>query len=123
MLFLETWFWLFAAVVVPLYWLCPRALKAYWLFAASAVFQYHFAGPAGMAPIVVLGVLTYAVGIAISQPARGWLFHPSWMVVVGALAFFKYQGFLVGNGVAALTMAHVPVPAWLTNCKQPAIPL
>jgi alginate O-acetyltransferase complex protein AlgI len=122
-LFLALWFWVFAALAVPLCWLCPRRFKLYWLLAASAVFHYHFAGPAGMAPIIVLAVLTFLIGQAIGKRSNRWLFHAMWMTLVGALAFYKYQGFLVGNGVLALSAVHVPLPQWLTNWRLPAAPL
>src|ERR1700737_4221325 len=99
MLFLTVWFWIFAAVAVPVFWLCPRPLKLYWLLTASAVFHYHFAGPAGMAPIIALGVMRFSVALAVSGELRGWLFTPTWIVVVGALAFYKYQRFLLANGI------------------------
>jgi alginate O-acetyltransferase complex protein AlgI len=123
MLFLAPWFWIFAAVAVPVYWLVPRGLKVYWLLAASAVFHYHFAGPAGMAPIIALGTMTFLVALALGGAARGWLFPPAWMTVVGALAFYKYQGFLIGNGSALLAAVRVPPPGWLTDWRTPAIPL
>ena len=123
MLFLAIWFWVFAAVAVPVYWLCPQRFKLYWLLAASAVFHYHFAGPAGMAPIIVLATVTYFVAQAVSGESGRWLFHAMWMVLVAALAFYKYQGFVLGNGVAALSAVHVSLPPWLTNWRQPAAPL
>jgi hypothetical protein len=36
MLFLETWFWIFAGIALPAYWVCPQRLKVYWLLAATA---------------------------------------------------------------------------------------
>ncbi len=123
MLFLETWFWQFAALVIPLYWLCPRALKIYWLLVVSAVFQYHFAGPAGMAPILVLAVLTYVAAL-VPLPARG----PSLATVVvialvGALTFYKYSEFLLKSATGVIATARVAVPAWVDGWKSPAIPL
>ena len=63
MLFLTYWFVLFACVVYPLYWLVPvRAVRLAVLLTSCAVFHTHFAGPAGVLPIAVLAVLTYAAG-------------------------------------------------------------
>src|SRR4051812_49230701 len=120
MLFLENWFWRFAAVAVPLYWLCPRPLKLYWLLLASAVFQYHFAGPAGMAPILVLALLTYVAALVPWPSRRPSLATVVVLVLVGALAFYKYSEFILrtANGLAV-----VPMPAWATAWKSPAIPL
>jgi len=123
MLFLELWFWIFVAATIPVYWVCPQRLKLYWLLLASVVFQYHFAGPAGMAPIVALAVFTFAVGLAVSDGRRGWLFTVAWISLVGALAFYKYGNFLLKNGTALLASAHLALPPWLANWKQPAAPL
>jgi alginate O-acetyltransferase complex protein AlgI len=139
MLFLEIWFWIFAAVAVPVYWLCPRSVKVYWLLAASLVFHYHFAGPAGMAPVIVLGVLTYGVGLLVSRSpprvteslpvagaepgSRRWLFTATWMTLVGALAFYKYGDFVVGNFQVASRLSDVRLPPWLTDWRQPMAPL
>jgi len=123
MLFLELWFWIFAAVAVPIYWLCPKGLKLYWLLAASAVFHYHFAGPAGMAPIIVLAIVTFVVALNVSGGRLGWLFTLMWMTLVGALAFYKYGTFLVGNGVIAAGAVRLSLPPWLAKWKQPAAPL
>jgi alginate O-acetyltransferase complex protein AlgI len=122
-LFLEVWFWHFAAVAVPVYWLCPRALKLHWLLIASAVFQFHFAGAAGMAPIVALALLTFAAGL-LPRRVRG----PSFatlvaLVLVGALAFYKYSAFLLQSASGVAARASVAVPAWVTGWQSAAIPL
>lgn len=132
MLFLELWFWIFVTVAVPVFWLCPRPLKIYWLLAASAVFHYHFAGPAGMAPVIALGIVTYGVALSVGAthasplPGNGWgraLFHPTWMTIVGALLFYKYGNFFVDNVTWLLVMSHRSVPPWFGNWRQPAAPL
>ena len=35
MLFLELWFWMFAAVAVGVFWLCPTRLRVLWLVMLS----------------------------------------------------------------------------------------
>ena len=45
MLFLDPWFWRFAAIAILGYWVLPRPAKLAWLIATSATFHYHFAGP------------------------------------------------------------------------------
>ena len=70
MLFLTYWFVIFAAVTFPLYWLvCFPLARLILLFVFCAVFHTHFAGPAGVLPIVVLGLMTYAVGLTRNRTA------------------------------------------------------
>ncbi len=97
MLFLDLWFWFFAAVAVPVYWALPAPWKRYWLLAASLVFHWHFAGPAGMAPIFVLAALTYATGLRLAGGGSRALFVAATSTIVGALAFYKYSGFFAAN--------------------------
>ncbi len=56
MLFLTYWFVYFIAALFPLYWFCPVPwIRRQILLGGSVVFHAHFAGPAGVMPIVVLG--------------------------------------------------------------------
>jgi alginate O-acetyltransferase complex protein AlgI len=123
MLFLDLWFWVFAIVAVPLYWLCPRRVKLYWLLTASAIFHYHFAGPAGMAPVIVLAILTY--GTALWTPRRSGpsLYSLTALLVVGALLFYKYSTFLLHSGASAVESMGLHVPPGLVAWRSPAIPL
>src|SRR6187200_3398586 len=115
MLFLDLWFWFFAAVTVPVFWAAPSAWKRYWLLAASLVFHWHFAGPAGMAPIVVLALVTWTTGLAIAGGGSRALFAAAVSAIVGALVFYKYSGFLL----ASLAGATGTTAAW----TMPAAPL
>ena len=118
MLFLEIWFWVFAALAVPVYWLCPRVLKLPWLLAASAVFQYHFAGSAGMTPILVLGALTWAAPLVPWRRRGPSPIGATAVVVVGALVFYKYAEFFLRTAHDA-GLAPATALAW----KAPAMPL
>ena len=92
MIFTTYWFVLFAGCVVPVYWLLPRsALRLWFLGAACAVFHAHFAGAAGMAPIMVLMVLAYTAGLT----RRKWVCVTAIMLNVLALGFYKYTLFLI----------------------------
>jgi alginate O-acetyltransferase complex protein AlgI len=115
MLFLDVWFWFFAAVAVPVFWICPPAWKRYWLLAASLVFHWRFAGPAGMAPIFVLALLAWTTGLALAGGGSRAVFVAATTAIVGSLAFYKYSGFLAAN---LALVAGTPV-AW----TMPAAPL
>jgi len=63
MIFTAYWFVAFAAIVFPLYWLVPwRAARLAILLAACVVFHGHFAGAAGVVPIVILALATFFAG-------------------------------------------------------------
>jgi len=123
MLFLESWFWIFAAVAVPVYWLCPRPLKLYWLLAACTVFHYHFAGPAGMTPIIGLAILTYLTALRPGPVAGHSLAAGTGVLLVGALLFYKYSEFFLHSLLAMLGLADLRVPQAVVDWRSPAIPL
>jgi alginate O-acetyltransferase complex protein AlgI len=123
MLFLDLWFWKFAAVAIPGLWLLPARLRVPWLLAASAVFQWHFAGPAGVAPIALLGAWTYAAGRWWVRDRASW-FAASCVLLVAALAFYKYSEF-AANSLAAVAAAAgwATWSASLSVWQAPAAPL
>jgi alginate O-acetyltransferase complex protein AlgI len=123
MLFLEQWFWIFAAIAIPGYWLCPARWKLYWLLGASATFHWYFAGPAGMAPIIVLAVTTWASGLAIAR-GRTRLFAWTCVLLAGALGFYKYSEFALAQTSDALAWGGADALASrLAGWKAPAAPL
>ena len=107
MIFLEPWFWTFAAVALAAYWLCPSRAKAPCLLVASLVFHVHFAGPAGMAPIIVMAVLAWVLGIAIAAGANARWFTFGWMGLAAALAYYKYSAFLLDFLAEAISSVGV----------------
>ncbi len=123
MLFLEPWFWGFAAVVIPLLWLCPPSLKVYWLLAASAVFHYHFAGPAGVIPIIVLALLTYGAALTAASAWGRVTCASTGAVLVGALVLYKYSGLFARSASALLALARLDPPSWMAVWHTPAAPL
>jgi len=124
MIFLDLWFWAFAAVAVPGYWICPRRAKLVWLVAASAVFHTRFAGPAGVLPILGLAILTYAAGLAIEARGSRRTLAAAAFLLVGSLAFYKYSEFLLEAGTGALALlAGLEPPAWIASWSAPAAPL
>lgn len=93
MIFTTYWFLAFATLTVALYWLVPRASLRIWVLGtACAVFHGHFAGPAGVIPIVALMLITFCAGFT---------GRPTWclaaiVVCVLTLCFYKYVLFLIG---------------------------
>jgi alginate O-acetyltransferase complex protein AlgI len=99
-IFLTYWFWGFAVVVLPLYWLValPR-VRLVLLVLTCAVFHTHFAGPAGVLPVLGLGIVTYGIGLT----RRRSLCVLGIVACVAALVFYKYIRFLSGELVGALS--------------------
>jgi alginate O-acetyltransferase complex protein AlgI len=90
MIFNTYWFILFTAAFFPVYWLLRRpAWRAAWLLTGCVVFHGHFAGPAGVVPIVILGVFTYLAALSRRRSLIGAVVALN----VGALCFYKYALF------------------------------
>ena len=91
MIFLSYWFVAFAVALLPIYWAArDRRPRLAILAVGCVVFHAHFAGPAGMAPIIVLAIMTYLVGRS-RQPA---LCIAAMIACAAALTLYKYTGFL-----------------------------
>lgn len=105
------WFVAFAAIVVPVYWLLRKSfLRMPFLGIACLAFHYQFAGPAGMVPIIVLGVITYFIALTRNRVACAIGIALS----VLALCFYKYTHFLTVDLLALLN------PAWATVAELSA---
>jgi len=121
MIFTTYWFVVFAALVFPLYWLLPwpRARLAF-LLAGCAIFHAHFAGAAGVIPIVVLAIATYLAGRS-GRPR--WCLATIGLCVAG-LGIYKYAGFFTGAflGLFDHQLATRSV-AWLAQVLPAAPPL
>src|SRR3954469_11994463 len=119
MIFTTYWFLLFAGFVIGVFWLLPRPQwRSVWLAMACIVFHAHFAGPAGVLPIVVLMVVTYFAG-----RSR----NPKWCVVgitvcVCALCFYKYSLFLIDSAIRPLSSELAEFFARNTQAIMPAAP-
>jgi alginate O-acetyltransferase complex protein AlgI len=91
MIFLTYWFVLFVALSLPAYWLIRHRLtRLVLLLMMCVVFHTHFAGPAGVIPILVLGVATYLAALSRNRLA-------CLLVMIGCVAslvFYKYTKFL-----------------------------
>jgi alginate O-acetyltransferase complex protein AlgI len=99
MLFLTYWFFLYACVFFPLYWIFPsHSIRRLLLVAGSVTFHTHFAGPAGVAPIVVMGICTYLSALS---GHRG-VCRSMILVNVLALVYYKYTIFLSTKVVGAI---------------------
>ena len=106
MLFLTYWFVIFAAFALGLYWAVPHAgWRRLILLSACAVFHWHFAGPAGVLPVVVLGTVTWFAGLS-GRPKA--CLAGIWLCVL-ALVFYKYTAFLCRDVLGAFWPSASPV--------------
>ena len=100
MIFVTYWYVMFATLVVVVFWTLrwPRARLGF-LAVACLVFHAHFAGPAGMLPIIVLMILTFFAG----RSRRPWACVATIATCVAALCFYKYSLFILGELIAPLS--------------------
>jgi alginate O-acetyltransferase complex protein AlgI len=96
MIFLSYWFWAFASAFFALYWLVTVSIaRSCLLLAACIAFQLHFAGPAGVFPVILLGILTYVCGRIGGHTMTTLGIAAS----VLTLVFYKYLVFLAESGI------------------------
>ena len=127
MIFNTAWFLCFFLVFYFLFWLLPNPkIRFYFTLVSSALFQFHFASAAGVFPILVMGLCTYAMALWIARLSTGdpWkkrAFILALLVPVGGLIGYKYRALLIGSLAAW-------VPGGAGNslqafAAQPALPL
>lgn len=121
MLFLTYWFVLFAAAFFILYWCIPHTkVRVGLVLLSCVVFHTHFAGPAGVAPVLVLGVVTYFA--ARSQNKKACL--AGIVLCVLALMFYKYSHFMLTGMVAPIAPGLAKVmEGWAKHVLPAAPPL
>lgn len=110
MIFCTYWFILFCAIYFPLYWLVKKpSWRLALLLLFSAIFHTHFAGPAGVIPIVILALITYGAALAAEKirgsefetateqqkKTAGWICIAAMSTVAGALVTYKYYKFIL----------------------------
>jgi alginate O-acetyltransferase complex protein AlgI len=127
LIFNTNWFLLFFLAFYFLLWLMPNAkIRFFYVLACSAVFHYHFAGPAGITPIIIMAVITFFLALWMVQyphdsSRKKWIFSFALLVPVVGLVFYKYRALLLGS------LGHSvggPAGDWLSSyAVQPAMPL
>lgn len=93
-MFISYWFIVFASLFFPVYWLTPfPVFRKTWILLGSITFHYNFAGPAGVAPIALLAILTYFAALSNIK-----LFRLITIILcVCALLFYKYATFFLAQ--------------------------
>jgi alginate O-acetyltransferase complex protein AlgI len=99
---------MFILIVYPLFVLIPWArVRFYFLLLACAVFHTHFAGRAGVIPIIIMGVLTYGLSLVIDrqrlnsgapdQPRITSIGVLALAIPTAGLIYYKYRFFLFSS--------------------------
>lgn len=119
MIFTTYWFLVFAVACVSIYWVIPISRYRLWFLAAAClVFHAHFAGPAGMIPIIVLMVITYLAGLSRKKSAC----IAAMILCALTLGFYKYASFLVGSLLATFNLAQATDAENAINHFLPSLP-
>ncbi len=119
MIFATYWFLLFAIIAITVFRLLPTAvLRQCWLAMCCAVFHWHFAGAAGVKPIIFLMIVTYLSGIS----KRRWANVLAMVACVSALCFYKYSLFLIGNFVSPMSTTLAAVLLRIAAHAMPGAP-
>jgi alginate O-acetyltransferase complex protein AlgI len=109
----------FAIVVVATYWLLRRQGPRLWFLGlACLVFHFHFAGPAGMAPIIALMIATFLAG----RNGTRWACNAAMALCVGTLCFYKYALFFISAAVHPLSPAIAAQFSQTTVSILPELP-
>ncbi len=98
MIFSTYWFVSAVTVFLAFYAISDSKLRTVLLVAFCIIFHTHFAGAAGVLPIVVLGVLTYLLARAKYRSAQFF----GIIVCVSALVFYKYSHFICREVLGAI---------------------
>src|SRR4051812_8105490 len=103
MLFFSYQFAVAATAFFVAYWAIPwSSARRPLLLVACVIFHWHFAGPAGVLPIIVLGLGTFFAG-----RSRNVAICTIWIVVcIAALIFYKYTHFL-SESLLGLVAPHL----------------
>jgi alginate O-acetyltransferase complex protein AlgI len=121
MIFATYWFFVFAVLFLPVFWLLRHpSARMVWLLIACVTFHVHYAGPAGVLPIIVIGIITYLAGLT----RHKIICLLAIAVCIGALCFYKYTIFFL-NGVFGQINpeAGKVASSWAKNILPEAPPL
>ena len=99
MIFNTAWFWPFLVLTLVMLRLIPSKCRPWVALAACLTFHYHYAGPAGMAPILALGSIVYCLTVFFEHPPRRLKAMPKQLIAgivlcTGTLVYVKYRTYL-----------------------------
>ncbi len=123
MLFLEPWFWTFAAVAVTGFLLLPQALRVWWLLATSLTFYFHFGGVGGVLVVTTLATLSWAAALTSTRVGRWSLPAFAICLCVATLVTYKYSNLVRDTFIHLAVWTGTDPPRPLLGWMGPAAPL
>jgi alginate O-acetyltransferase complex protein AlgI len=121
MIFTTYWFVIAIVVFLSLHWLVRAPLfRKYWLLIFCVVFHGHFAGPAGVIPILINGFIVYFCG----RSQKPWALKAGIVLSVGSLVWYKYTHFFAAEILGLFSESlGVSAASWAKSQLPPAPPL
>ena len=113
MLFNSVSYLVFFPVVFAAYWLCPRALKRFWLLAASYFFYMSWLPVYGLL-LLSLTAVNYLTGLLLDRfrSCARFILIAGLIVNLGTLCFYKYANFFVRSMADVLAYWFHRIPSW-----------
>lgn len=108
MIFNTTWFWPFLFATLIALKATPRAYRPWAALVACLTFHYHYAGPAGMAPVIALGIVVFFIGRDASSktPVR---IVAAIVLCVATLIYSKYLSYFADLAGWDWTQGAIPL--------------
>ena len=121
MIFTTYWFVIAMALFLPLYFLIQRPVpRKFLLLAFCIVFHGHFAGSAGVIPILINGFIVYFCG----RSQKPWALKLGIALSVGSLVWYKYTGFFATQVFGLINEPMgLAAAAWAKSTMPPTPPL
>lgn len=120
MVYMTYWFLFFAVVSLVLFWISPKGkLRKYFLLLSCVIFHGHFAGPAGVVPIIIMGLVTYFC----SKSRNSSIINFAIIFNVLGLVYYKYTHFLIGNVISNLNTSWSESLDLILKSKSISAPL
>lgn len=121
MIFTTYWFAAAISLFLPLYAIVRQPVaRKYLLLIFCIIFHGHFAGPAGVIPIVIVGFIVFFCGIS----GRHWAHKFGIALSVASLIWYKYTYFFASEILGAIYQPlGLSVLQWAKSVQPPAPPL
>jgi alginate O-acetyltransferase complex protein AlgI len=121
MIFATYWFFAFAALFLPVFWVVrSSSARMIWLLVGCVTFHAHYAGPAGVVPIIIIAIVTYFAGLSRHKTVC----LSAIAACIGALCFYKYSIFLINGLLGQINPAAAKnASEWAKNMLPQAPPL